>query len=96
MIGDDGTYQFPDAVTTRGQKHLDELVQCVEDGHEAAMLFVIQRSDGIGFRPAASIDPVYAEKLKAAHDRGVLILPYLADVSPEEISLSARKVDFFL
>lgn len=94
LVGDDNTYQFPDAVTTRGQKHLDELIQCVSDGDRAAMLFVIQRSDGEGFRAAESIDPVYAEKLVQAQDAGVIILPYLASVSPDEIILTESKVDF--
>jgi sugar fermentation stimulation protein A len=94
MIDADGRYSFPDAVTTRGQKHLDELVECVKAGDDAAMLFVIQRSDGDGFCAARDIDPVYADKLLVARDRGVKILPYLADVFPEEITLSSRKVEF--
>ncbi len=94
LIDTHGHYAFPDSITTRGQKHLDELVNCIEEGHDAAMLFVIQRSDGDGFRAANDIDPVYAEKLLRAQEAGVLILPYLADVSPTAITLSSRKVRF--
>jgi sugar fermentation stimulation protein A len=94
MIDDDGRYAFPDAVTTRGQKHLDELITCVKAGDDAAMVFTIQRSDGSGFCTANDIDPVYAEKLLRAKDVGVKILPYLVDVSPQEILLSSRKVEF--
>lgn len=80
-------FLFPDAVTTRGQKHLDELMAMVKEGHRAVMLFVIQRKDGNIFMPAADIDPVYAARLEEAHHNGVEILPWLADVSPEKIEL---------
>ncbi len=92
---EDGAYLFPDAVTTRGQKHLDELVSMVKEGHRAVMLYVIQRRDGHIFRPAAHIDPVYAQKLKEAHDHGVEVLSYLADVSPEKNELT-KAVEFKL
>lgn len=83
-------YLFPDAVTIRGQKHLDELINVIDEGHRAVMFYVIQRSDGHSFRPAAHIDPVYASKLKMAFDRGVEIFPYLAEVSPSEIKIQNR------
>ncbi len=92
LVGDDGCYQFPDAVTTRGQKHLDELVECVNQGHRAVMLFVIQRSDGVGFSPAMDIDSTYAEKLKEARTAGVEILPCMAQVSPDEVVLTGELI----
>lgn len=92
---EDGAYLFPDAETTRGQKHLDELVSMVKEGHRAVMLYVIQRRDGHIFRPAAHIDPVYAQKLKEAYNQGVEVLPYLAGVSPEKIELT-KAVEFEL
>jgi sugar fermentation stimulation protein A len=67
----------------------------VKEGHRAVMLYVIQRNDGKIFRPAAHIDPVYADKLKRAYSQGVEILPYLACVSPEKIEL-ASKIEFEL
>lgn len=85
---EDGYYQFPDAVTTRGQKHLRELVAMIGQGHRAVMLFVIQRNDGHRFKPAAHIDPEYARQLTIAHDAGVEILPYVASVSPESIAIT--------
>ncbi len=85
LVEDDGCYYFPDAVTERGKKHLFELMEMVMQGHRAVMLFVIQRNDGTIFKPAAHVDPKYAETLKNAKDNGVEILPYQAKVFPDEI-----------
>jgi sugar fermentation stimulation protein A len=88
LLADDGCYAFPDAVTERGRKHLNELMDVVKAGHRAAMLYVIPRSDGTGFRAAHEIDPAYADALVAAVDAGVEVYAWRADVSPEEIRLS--------
>ena len=88
LVEDDGNYYFPDAVTTRGRKHLYELMEMVKQGHRAVMLYVIQRSDGKIFKPAKHIDPDYTEALKEAHKNGVEILAYRAEVSPQEIRIA--------
>ncbi len=84
----DGVAMFPDAVTTRGHKHLLELAGLVRQGHRGAVFFLIQRSDARQFRPAAFIDPLYSATLKQVHEQGVAILVYQAEVSPEEIVVS--------
>lgn len=66
---------FPDAKTTRGQKHMRELMHMVESGHRAAVVFTVQRTDCETFRPAWEIDPAYAALLKEAHEHGVEIYP---------------------
>jgi len=71
---EDGTAMFPDAVTVRGQKHLDELTDLVKTGHRAAIFFLIQRMDAKRFAPAAGIDPAYARKLGQAGEHGVEII----------------------
>ncbi|MDF7798714.1 DNA/RNA nuclease SfsA [Pontiellaceae bacterium B1224] len=88
LLVDDGTYAFPDAVTERGRKHLNELIEVVKAGHRAAMLFVIPRSDGSHFRTAHEIDPEYSQSLEIAAASGVEIFAWQATVSPEEIWLS--------
>ena len=88
LVEEDGCYYFPDAVTERGLKHLLELEQMVEQGHRSVMLFIIQRSDGTIFKPAAHIDPMYAETLREVNQRGVEILVYQAIVSPDAILLN--------
>jgi sugar fermentation stimulation protein A len=71
---EDGTAMFPDAVTVRGQKHLDELTDLVKTGHRAVIFFLIQRMDAQRFSPAAGIDPAYARKLVQAGEHGVEII----------------------
>ncbi|MGL1930518.1 MAG: DNA/RNA nuclease SfsA [Desulfotalea sp.] len=86
-MADNGIAMFPDAVTARGTKHLQELVKLKEKGENAAIFFLIQREDVSKFRPAVHIDPVYAENLKIAEKAGVLILAYQAEVTPESIQI---------
>lgn len=78
---------FPDAVTLRGQKHLEELESMVAQGHRAVLLFVLQRSDGEFIAPADHIDPAYGRILRKVSRKGVEILGYRAAVSPKEIKL---------
>jgi sugar fermentation stimulation protein A len=68
--------EFPDAVTTRGAKHLRELAAMVREGHRAVMMYLVQRADSPAFAIAADIDPVYAEGLRAAMKAGVEVLSY--------------------
>jgi sugar fermentation stimulation protein A len=95
LVEEDGNYYFPDAVTSRGLKHLNELMEMKRQGHRAVMLFTIQRNDGKIFKPAAHIDPKYAEGLKLANENGVEILVWQADVSPSKIELK-YKIEFVL
>jgi sugar fermentation stimulation protein A len=82
----DGDFaRFPDAVTTRGKKHLDELIQLKKDGIRAVMLYIIQRSDVSIFAPAYDIDPNYADALYEAYKTGVEIIPIRVKVTPSEI-----------
>ncbi len=90
MVDDDGRYAFPDAVTSRGAKHLRELASAVEAGDRAVMFYLIQRSDGEGFTTADDIDPTYGEELQPCGRSGVEVLAYRADVGPEEIRVVER------
>ena len=84
---------FPDAVTSRGSKHLEELSDMVRDGHRAVMLYIIQRTDNLDFRIAKEIDKKYDEALKEAMKSGVEVLVYQSQVSKQEITI-VKKVDF--
>ncbi len=77
--------RFPDAVTERGQKHLETLVKAKSEGYRAVMLYIIQRTDVEIFAPAFNIDPKYASKLKNAVNSGVEIIPLQVKVSPLDI-----------
>ena len=78
---------FPDAVTTRGQKHLKTLIEVKNTGMRAVMLYIVQRMDVEVFAPATEIDPDYAENLKQALKAGVEVIVLQVKVSPEKIIL---------
>ncbi|RMH95482.1 MAG: DNA/RNA nuclease SfsA [Calditrichaeota bacterium] len=82
---EDGLALFPDAVTTRGQKHLRNLMQMVREGHRAVTLFIVQREDAGALSPADAIDPEYGKLLREAAGAGVEVLAYQAKVAPPEI-----------
>jgi sugar fermentation stimulation protein A len=65
--------RFPDSVTERGLKHLDELLGVVMQGERALMLFVATRDDVDVFRPAWDIDVTYARRLGEVAERGVVV-----------------------
>lgn len=87
LLAEDGCYAFPDAVTVRGRKHLNELVEVVKAGHRAAMLYVIPRSDGTAFRIAHEVDPDYFQALKTAMAAGVEVHVWHAEVSSAGMQL---------
>lgn len=84
---EEGQGYFPDAVTTRGQKHLRELMEMIEQGQRAVLLFVVQHSGIKSVQAAAHIDADYAKLLVEAHHKGVEIIAYSADLSPLGASL---------
>ncbi|HFZ8995088.1 TPA: DNA/RNA nuclease SfsA [Citrobacter freundii] len=78
---------FPDAITERGQKHLRELMSVAAAGHRAVMLFAVLHSAITRFSPARHIDKKYAQLLIDAHQQGVEILIYKAELSAEGMTL---------
>lgn len=87
---ENGRALFPDAVTTRGQKHLNELMRVVREGDRGVIFFTVQRGDGNSVSPADGIDPEYGRLLRLALENGVEALAYRAVVTPEEIRLTER------
>ena len=86
----EGRALFPDAVSTRGQKHLMELMEVVRQGHRAVNLFIVQREDGESLSPADHIDPAYGALLREAAQAGVELLAYSATVTGNEVRLARR------
>lgn len=76
---------FPDAVTSRGTKHLKELEEMVKLGHRAVMLYVIQRTDDLPFKLACQIDKKYCETFNEVTKNGVEVLVYQSSINLEEI-----------
>ncbi len=85
-----GVAAFPDAVTSRGQKHLEELETLVSAGNRCVMFFLVQRMDARIFEPADRIDPVYGEGLRRAAQKGVEILVYDTVIDLRTIRLHRR------
>jgi sugar fermentation stimulation protein A len=93
-LAENSVAMFPDAVTKRGTRHLLELDQLRREGHEAALIFCVQRMDANRFMPAEAIDPIYTDTLYNMYSRGLTVLAYQADVQPEQI-LITRKIPVF-
>jgi sugar fermentation stimulation protein A len=83
----DGTALFPDAVTARGARHLEELAGLVAPGRRAALLVMVQRGGARRFSPADHIDPVWGKSLREAKKAGVEIYARQVDLSPAAASL---------
>ncbi|HIK32036.1 MAG TPA: DNA/RNA nuclease SfsA [Oscillatoriales cyanobacterium M59_W2019_021] len=81
---DNGLALFPDTVTTRGQRHLQELMAIVPQCR-AVMLYFINRGDCDRFSPGDTADPAYGQLLREAVHRGVEVLPCRFEVTPEGI-----------
>lgn len=79
--------RFPDAVTTRGRRHLEALADLHRDGARAALLYVVQRADCDEVEPADDIDPEYGRALRSAVRAGVEVFAVRARVRSEQIRL---------
>jgi len=82
------TAEFPDAITARGTKHLNELINATKKGYKAYLLFVIQRDDCNKFTIAKDIDPEYSKTLIKAIKYNVKILCYDCKFSTKGIKLN--------
>jgi len=81
---------FPDAVTTRGARHLRELAALARDGVRAVQLYCVNLTGIEAVRPASEIDPLYAAALRDAVAAGVEVLAYGVEIAQEEIRLTHR------
>lgn len=83
----EGCGMFPDAVTARGVRHLEELIHAVRQGEGGAVVFVVQRADARCFRPHWEADPQFARTLAWAAGAGVRVLAYRCQVSPRAVRI---------
>ena len=79
--------EFPDAVTSRGAKHLDELIKAHKKGYKIYIAYIIQREDCNKFSIASDIDPEYSKLLSKAVKKELNILCYDCKFSPKGIKL---------
>ena len=88
-----GIAEFPDAVTSRGLKHIQELLKANQKGYEIYLLYIIQRDDCNKFKLAKDIDPKYCELLVKAVKKNLNVLCYDCKFSSKGIKLN-RKINF--
>jgi sugar fermentation stimulation protein A len=84
----DGIALFPDAVSSRGLKHLGILGEVAINGGSALQLYIVQRADCTELRPAELIDPAYAAGLRAAAAAGVPVKALACEVTARGIRVS--------
>ena len=80
--------EFPDAITSRGTKHLVELINAKKKGFQSYILYLIQRQDCTAFKIAEDIDINYKIAFDKAIKAGVKILCYDCKINDEEIKLN--------
>ena len=80
---------FPDAPTERGVKHLLELTDCMQEGYEAYVLFVVQMKGVGAFSPNDEMHPAFGNALRQAKQAGVRILAMDCAVTPSTICIDA-------
>ena len=88
----DGVAMFPDAVTERGKRHVNDLVKAKKEGYRACVLFLVQRADAYSFAPDDETDPKFGKALRNAAAEGVEIYAYKMEISTNFslLSLSSR------
>jgi sugar fermentation stimulation protein A len=90
---DNGVASFPDAVTTRGLRHIAELQTLVNAGYRCVMFYFIQRMDAEVFKPADHIDSEYGKGLRRAVKRGLEVLAYDVAIDLNGVKLN-RKIPY--
>ena len=85
-----GVVMFPDAPTERGVKHVQELCHCLEQGYEAAIVFVVQMSGMRYFTPNRRTHAAFAEALERAEACGVCMLALSCEVTPESLAINGE------
>lgn len=87
-LEEDGLVYFPDAPTTRGRKHLHELISAKNQGYEAAIEFVVQMDEASMFYPRVQTDPQFAHDLALCQKAGVRIQAHSCHVTPQQVVLT--------
>lgn len=83
----DGAAKFPDAPTERGVKHILELIDCKQNGHNAIIIFVIQMKGIVLFSPNDAMHPEFGKALRKAHDIGVKVIAMDCEVFNDSVNI---------
>lgn len=76
---------FPDAPTERGVKHIEELINCIDEGYKAYILFVVQMKGVTHLSPNDKTHKAFGDALRKAHKKGVKIMAFDSIVTPDSI-----------
>ena len=90
LIRDGKTSEFPDAITTRGSKHIKTLMDAHKKGYECYVLFLVQIENCKYFKIAKDIDNEYYVNYKLAKKSGVKFIAYNCKVGPKEIKIDKK------
>ena len=85
----DGIVKFPDAPTQRGVKHINELADCVKNGYDAYIFFIIQMKNCKYFTPNTDTHPEFADALKSAKNQGVKVVALNCNVLPDTLDIDS-------
>ncbi len=90
LFRDKNTSEFPDAVTSRGSKHLLTLIDAIKKGYKSYLLFLVQIQNMEYFRIAKDIDNEYYKNYLIAKKAGVNFLAYRCDISSKQIFIDKK------
>ena len=90
LFRDKNTAEFPDAVTSRGSKHLLTLIDAIKKGYKSYLLFLVQIQNMVNFKIAKDIDPEYYKNYLLAKKAGVNFLAYRCDISSKKIFIDKK------
>ena len=90
LFRDKNTAEFPDAITSRGSKHLLTLIDAIKKGYKAYLLFLVQIQNMEYFKIAKDIDPEYYRNYLLAKKAGVNFLAYRCDISSKRIFVDKK------
>ena len=84
------TAEFPDAITTRGSKHLLALIDAIKKGYKSYLIFLVQIQNMENFKIAKDIDEEYYKNYLIAKKAGVNFLAYRCSLSSKEIRIEKK------
>ena len=90
LIRDNKNSEFPDAITTRGSKHIKTLIEATKKGYKCYVLFLVQISNCRYFKIAKDIDKEYYENYKIAKKSGVNFIAYNCKIGSKEIKVDKK------
>lgn len=88
LVKPGGLASFPDAPTSRGTKHVKELIDAKQAGIRGAVIFIVQRADAERFTPNHEMDPHFGEAVKEARAHGIEFYAFNCSINPDYVSIN--------